>query len=148
VRVAPVGKSIRLIRRRHRRAARAIAELARECVERHPEGSFEAFTARETLWVYLPETLTAYLAVPPAMRRVRSAERPSADDELSRQLKTLYAGLERIREADAESGAQRMAVNAAFLNERFGSTSAGGAPERRSVLAELVEVVETAFRRI
>jgi hypothetical protein len=135
------------VRRRHRRAARAIIELAHECLARHPDASFEAFTARETLRSYLPETLAAYLVVPPALRRVRRGARPSADDELSRQLRTLFTGLERIREADAEIGATRMAANGAFLNERFAVPHFARSPERRSLFGEFVDVLETALRR-
>jgi hypothetical protein len=145
----PLGRSIRELRRRHRRAVRAIVKLANECLERHPDGSFEAFTARETLRSYLPETLAAYLAVPRALRRVRRASRPSADDELVRQLWTLHSGLERLREADAEIGATRMATNGAFLNERFAAPdSPPPPPEHRSVISEFVDVLQNTLRRI
>jgi hypothetical protein len=145
--ILPIARSIRGLRRRHRRAVRAIIELAHECLARHPDGSFEAFTARETLRSYLPETLAAYLAVPPALRRVRRGARPCADDELSRQLRTLSAGLERIREADAEIGATRMVANGAFLDERFAAPHFARSPERRSLFSEFVDVLETALRR-
>lgn len=145
--VLPLARSIRYVRRRHRRVAREIVELAYECLERHPDGSFEAFTARETLRSYLPETLAAYLAVPRALRRIRRAGRSSSDDELSSQLRTLYRGLERIREADAEVGASRMTANGAFLGERFPSPEFARSPGRRSVFGELVDVLESALRR-
>jgi hypothetical protein len=147
VRTAPIARSIRRLRRRHRRAVRAIVELAQDCLERHPDGSFEAFTAREALRSYLPETLTGYLAVPPALRRVARAGHLSADDELSRQLRTLCSGLERIREADAESGAARMAANGAFLGERFPPAHDRHVPNRRSRLSEFVDVLESALHR-
>jgi len=143
----PFSRSIRELRRRHRRVARAIVALAYECLERHADGSFEAFTARETLRSYLPETLAGYLAVPPTLRRLQRPGRPSADDELSRQLCTLQRGLERIREADAARGASRMAANGAFLGERFAAPSSPGAPERRSMLSDLADVLEAALRR-
>jgi len=145
--ILPIAQSIRDVRRRHRRVARAIVELANECLDRHPDGSFEGFTAQEALRRYLPETLASYLAVPRALRRVRRAGRPSADDELSRQLRTLHRGLERIREADAEIGATRMAANGAFLSERFTSPDAPRSLGRRSAFSEFVDVLETALRR-
>ena len=144
----PFSRTIRALRLRHRRVARAIVALAHEGLERHPDGSFEAFTARETLRGYLPETLAAYLAVPPALRRLERAGRPSADDELSRQLRTLQRGLERIREADAALGAQQMAANGAFLAERFAAPNAAGSPEGRSMVRDLADIVEAALRRI
>jgi hypothetical protein len=145
--ILPLARSIREVRRRHRRAARAIVELAHECLERHPGGSFEAFTAREALRSYLPQTLAAYLAVPRALRRVRRPGRPSADDELSRQLRTLHRGLERIREADAEIGASQMTANGAFLGERFAAPDSSRPSDRRPLLSEFVDVVESALRR-
>jgi hypothetical protein len=145
--VVSIVRSIRYVRRRHRRVVRAIVELAHECLERHPDGSFEAFTAREALRAYLPETLAAYLAVPPSLRRVRAVGRRSADEELSCQLRTLHSGLERIREADAEIGAARMAANGAFLGERFASPDPPRSADRRSLFVELVDVLESALRR-
>ncbi len=106
---------------RHRRAARAIADRARAYLGRHPDGSLETFTARETLRSYLPETVAAYLAVPPGSRRKRRSGALSADDEFRRQLLTLRAGLDRLFQAEADIGAARMAENGAFLNERFGA---------------------------
>jgi hypothetical protein len=144
----PIGRFMRHLRRRHRRAVRAIVELAHECLERHPDGSFETFTAQEALRTYLPETLLAYFAVPRALRRAGSGGGPSADDELSRQLRTLQRGLERIRAADAAAGAARMAANGTFLNERFASTPVARLPDRRSVVSEFVDVLETALHRI
>jgi hypothetical protein len=142
-----IARSIRELRRRHRRVARAIVELATECWERHADGSFEAFTARETLRSYLPETIAAYLAVPRALRRGRRAAGASADDELSRQLQILYSGLERIRESDAAIGATRMIANGAFLNERFSSPDVLPSSRRRSILNDFVDAVEAARRR-
>jgi hypothetical protein len=143
----PIARSLRGLRRRHRRLGRAIVELACECLERHPDGSFEAFTAREALRSYLPETLAAYLAVPPALRGVPRHGRPSADDELSRQLRTVLGGLERIREADADAAATRMAANAAFLTDRFSSPDSRGAATRGSILGELRCALDSALRR-
>jgi hypothetical protein len=146
-----LGSWVAQLRRRHRREARTIIALAREQDSRHAAGALEAFTARETLRSYLPETLAAYLAVPPAQRRVRSGGNLSPDDELSRQLRTLRHGLERMERSDADAAAARMAANGAFLRERFGHSPAhaDGAPadiarEVGAVLATL----HTYLRRI
>ncbi len=111
--IPSVRRAIRELPHRHRRAARAVADLANLCLSRHPAGSYEAFTATETLRAYLPETIAAYLAVPAGYRRERRAGRPSADDELRQQLRTLAAGLARIMEADAAAGISRLATNGA-----------------------------------
>jgi hypothetical protein len=117
---------IRALPHRHRRAARSISDLADELLARHTEGSFEAFTALETQRNYLPQTISAFLSVPPGYRRERRTGRPNADDELRRQFRVLYAGLAQIAEADATAGVARMAANGAFLDERFGPVIALG----------------------
>jgi hypothetical protein len=144
-----VSRSMRRLRRRHRRKVREIVALAHECLARHPRNSDEAFTARETLGRYLPDTLTAYLVVPTALRRTRRAGRPSPDHELEYQLRTLCAGLERLREAQAEIGAAHMAANGAFLDERFGpATRTGLRSDLSSAFDEVADVLGAAFRRV
>jgi hypothetical protein len=104
----------------HRREARAIVTIAREHDRRHTGGGINAFTARETLRSYLPETIVAYLGVPSTLRgRARNGLR-SPDDELAHQLFALRTGLERMRDADADAAVQRMNENKTFLHDRFG----------------------------
>jgi hypothetical protein len=131
------------LRRRHRREVRAIVALAREHDARHAKGSVQAFTARETLRSYLPETLAAYLAVPKALRRVRRARGLSPDEELSRQLRTLRHGLEQVQQSDAEAAASRMAENGAFLHERFGVPPPPAPPSRSALAGELGQIADT-----
>ncbi len=133
---------------RHRREAGSIAGIAREQLQRHPPGSHAAFTAREALQTYLPDTIGAYLAVPPALRRSRQPGQRSPDDELNAQFRTLRSGLERLREEDAAAGAARMAQNGAFLHDRFGPPDP--APLHVYALAtfrELVDVVAAYLRK-
>jgi hypothetical protein len=109
---------------------------------RHPAGTFEAFTAAETLRTYLPQTIEAYLAVPAGYRRERRAGQPSADDELRTQLTTLASGLMRIMDADAAAGFSRLSANGAFLNERFGSAPA---PQRLGPAQALRRALRAKF---
>jgi hypothetical protein len=146
-----LGSWVAQLRRRHRREARAIVALAREQDTRHAAGSLEAFTARETLRSYLPETLAAYLAVPPAQRRVRCGGNLSPDEELSRQLRTLRHGLERAERSDADAAAARMAANGAFLRERFGRPPARDDIAAADVVEEIgaaIGTLHTYLRRI
>ncbi len=114
---------------RHRREAKAIVALARDHERRGSASRLDAFTTREALRSYLPETIEAYLVVPKDLRgRVRNGA-PSADRELSRQLQTLRAGLERLRDGDADAAAARMAENRTFLNERFGALADDNTPQ-------------------
>ena len=146
VALPPLSRLVADLPGRHRREARAIVELAREHVRRHPDGSADAFTAREALRTYLPDTITAYLHVPRGLRRTPRAGGPSPDDELRRQFATLRHGLERLRDADADAGASHMSVNGAFLNERFGP-----APERlgpSSPVREFTDMIGDYLRRL
>ncbi len=114
----------RLIRKlpaRHRREAQRIVAIAREHDKRHVAHRVDAFTARETLRSYLPETVHAYLAVPIALRTQPRNGQPSPDEECAHQLYMLRAGLEKLRDGDAEIAAQRMRENKTFLHDRFGT---------------------------
>lgn len=146
-----LGSWIGQLRRKHRREARAIVALAREQDTRHAAGSLEAFTARETLRSYLPETLAAYLAVPPGQRRVRHGGSLSPDEELTRQLRTLRRGLELAERSDADAAAARMAANGAFLRERFGHPPASDSAAATDIVDEISAIVaalRTYLRRI
>ncbi len=132
---------------RHRREARAIVAIARDHDKRHLRRRLDAFTARETLRSYLPETINAYLSVPAALRgRARNGLR-SPDDELAHQLLALRTGLERMRDADADIAEQRMHENRAFLHDRFGEPPPAEAPRTLPPLLELINEKLTAFIR-
>ncbi len=127
---------------RHRREAKAIVMLARDSDRRHSASRLDAYTARETLRSYLPETIGAYLAVPKDLRGRSRNGRPSPDQELARQLLTLRAGLERLRDGDAELAATRMAENRTFLHERFGSVPNDDAPKAPTFLERVYELID------
>ena len=138
-------KLVNQLPNRHRREARAIVAIAREHDKRHI-GGINAFTARETLRSYLPETIVAYLAVPGTLRgRARNGLR-SPDDELAHQLFALRTGLERMRDSDADAAVQRMNENKTFLHDRFGEPPP---LEHRPILPilELLNEKLTAFFR-
>ncbi|HEX3467238.1 MAG TPA: hypothetical protein VHT05_04100 [Candidatus Elarobacter sp.] len=78
-------------------------------------GSDEAaYALRETERRYLPDTLRAYLDVPPARRD------PPAQTMLVEQLRLLERATAQRLGALAESAQTALAANGAFLTERFG----------------------------
>jgi len=119
-----MGALVARLPHRHRREAKGIVALARDHEKRHSPSRLDAFTAREALRSYLPETINAYLGVPKDLRGRSRGGRPSPDQELARQLLTLRSGLERLRDGDADIAATRMAENQSFLHERFGTPAA------------------------
>jgi hypothetical protein len=78
------------------------------------------FSLRETRARYLPDTLRAYLDVPPSLRGERDATGRTPDELLIAQLDHLErATAQRLREVAARS-TETIAANGAFLAERFG----------------------------
>jgi hypothetical protein len=106
---------------RHRIEAHRIVAIAREHDKRHVLHRLDAFTARETLRSYLPETIYAYLAVPESLRSRARNGHPSPDDECAHQLYMLRVGLEKVRDADGDVAMARMRENKTFLHDRFGT---------------------------
>ncbi len=131
---------------RHRREAKAIVALARDHEKRQSPSRLDAYTAREALRSYLPETIEAYLAVPKDVRRRPRNGEPSADRELARQLLTLRSGLERLRDGDADLAATRMAENRTFLHERFGSPPGDERPAPPTLVERLSDMVDDLLR--
>lgn len=79
-----------------------------------------AFSLRETRARYLPDTLRAYLDVPPSLRGERDAAGRTPDELLIAQLDHLErATAQRLRDVAAR-GTEGIAANGAFLTERFG----------------------------
>jgi len=79
-----------------------------------------SYSLRETRARYLPDTLRAYLDIPPSLRGERDASGRTPDELLIAQLDHLErAAAQRLRELAAR-GTQGIAANAAFLTERFG----------------------------
>ena len=83
-----------------------------------------SFSLRETRARYLPDTLRAYLDVPPSLRGERDASGRTPDELLIAQLDHLErATAQRLRELAAR-GTEGIAANGAFLTERFGPATA------------------------
>jgi hypothetical protein len=83
-----------------------------------------AFSLRETRTRYLPDTINAYLDVPPSLRREPDAGGRTPDDRLIAQLEHLErAAAQRLRELGARS-TDSVAANERFLTERFGAADA------------------------
>jgi hypothetical protein len=80
-----------------------------------------SFSLRETRTRYLPDTLRAYLDIPPSLRAERDPTGRTADELLLAQLDHLErATAQRLREVAAR-GTEGIAANGAFLTERFGA---------------------------
>ena len=83
-----------------------------------------SYALRETRARYLPDTLRAYLDVPPSMRAERDATGRTPDELLLAQLDHLErATAQRLRELTSNATAA-IAANGAFLAERFGPAAA------------------------
>jgi hypothetical protein len=92
--------------------------------ELHSKGSIttdESFTERETLTRYLPETLDAYLRLPPAFACVHALQdgKP-AKRLLVEQLQFLDERLKIMARNAVEQDIQALEANGRFLQERFG----------------------------
>jgi hypothetical protein len=82
------------------------------------------FTLRETRTRYLPDTINAYLDVPPSLRATPDAGGKTPDERLVAQLEHLErAAAQRLRELAARS-TDGVAANERFLTERFGAAEA------------------------
>lgn len=83
-----------------------------------------AYSLRETRARYLPDTLRAYLDVPPSLRGERDPAGRTPDELLVAQLDHLErATAQRLRELAARR-TENIAANGAFLTERFGPADA------------------------
>ena len=83
-----------------------------------------SYSLRETRARYLPDTLRAYLDVPPSLRGERDASGRTPDELLIAQLDHLErATAQRLRELAARR-TEGIAANGAFLTERFGPAAA------------------------
>jgi len=129
VREAKVDADLRTLpaRLRRRLPAEAIAQVGRigellvDALDR-VEGQGEAeVMVRRTATVYLPDTLRAYLVLPPdwAARHVLPDGTTPAQT-LVAQLGELEAAATRMRDAAAEHDASALLVNGRFLSQRFG----------------------------
>lgn len=98
-----------------------ITTLLRETAPR-VAGDLEAEAlVRRTATVYLPDTLRAFVALPPdwsGSRRLLDGTLPT--DALLAQLAALSAAAERMRDASVDDDAQALLLNGLFLEQRFG----------------------------
>ncbi len=92
----------------------ALLDEADRLIERTGAADENAFSLRETGRRYLPDTLNAYLNVPPSQRDA------VADGLLVDQLRLLERATASRLAALAETGRSNLAANGAFLSERFG----------------------------
>ena len=83
-----------------------------------------SFALRETKTRYLPDTINAYLDVPPSLRGQADAGGKTPDERLVAQLEHLErAAAQRLRELASRS-TDVVAANERFLTERFGAADA------------------------
>jgi len=109
----------------------AVGSVAHAVIETLPKQG-EAFDSidpnvhlvRETALSYLPEALSAYLAIPRMYAERRQvAGGKTAHDVLLEQLQVMNAKLDEIRENIAKNDTDRLMSNARFLQERFASST-------------------------
>lgn len=78
------------------------------------------YTVRETVLRYLPETLSNYLALPPAFRRTHVLkEGKTAQQLLGEQLNLLDEQLQQVVAHVANADAQALLANGRFLEAKF-----------------------------
>lgn len=101
----------------------SVAEVMPRLVAAQATGgahSAELFTVRETVLRYLPETLSNYVALPPAFRANHVlAEGKTARQLLVEQLALLDRQLQEVVTNVAASNAQALLANGTFLRQRF-----------------------------
>ncbi|HEY8314151.1 MAG TPA: hypothetical protein VIG51_08225 [Candidatus Baltobacteraceae bacterium] len=81
------------------------------------------FSLRETRAKYLPQTLQAYVAIPPSQRSAPDDDGRSPEDQLMEQLSVLDRATRRDLETLAVQKRSDLSVNARFLAERFDDRS-------------------------
>jgi hypothetical protein len=102
----------------------ALLDEAERALEHASAVDEASFSLRETRARYLPDTLRAYLDIPPSLRGERDATGRTPDELLIAQLDHLErATAQRLRELAAR-GTEGIAANGAFLTERFGPATA------------------------
>jgi hypothetical protein len=128
----------------------ALLDEAERVLARSRATDEATFSLRETRARYLPDTLRAYLDIPPSLRGERDATGRTPDDLLIAQLDHLErATAQRLREVAAR-GTEGIAANAAFLTERFGpaaslpeaSPPAAGTAPPQALVRTFLEALE------
>jgi hypothetical protein len=107
------------------------AEALIQYVDYFPTGSQDLYVVQRTTIEYLPNTVNAYLALPPGYANAAvSADGKTALQALWEQLNLLEAKLDQIASNVHRQNLDRLVANGRFLEERFG--------ERPSELDRLV----------
>ncbi|HEY8695807.1 MAG TPA: hypothetical protein VIR57_24045 [Chloroflexota bacterium] len=88
--------------------------------DRFPFGSEDLYIVRATRDDYLPRTLDAYLAVPPARRERSMPSGKTPVQELKEQLTLLDTKLDEVVEDLQRQNVDRLLANRHFLEHRFG----------------------------
>jgi hypothetical protein len=107
------------------------------------------YSLRETRSRYLPDTINAYLDVPPSLRGAPDAGGRTPDERLVAQLDHLERAVgQRVRELAARS-TDAVATNERFLSERFGAPDTlPDAPPIAAGAAPPASLVRTFLDRI
>ena len=85
--------------------------------------TYELVTLASVIRDYLPTSIDAYLALPPAfLESHRNAEGESPAEELSTQLRTMEKGVIELAQAIYSGDAQRLSVQGRFLEAKFASS--------------------------
>jgi hypothetical protein len=80
----------------------------------------DSYTIRQTALHYLPETINAYLQLPPAFRNLQPvAEGKNAKQLLVEQLTVLDGKMKEIAQNLVSNNAQALLANGQFLRDRF-----------------------------
>jgi hypothetical protein len=96
------------------------AEVLLQQRDRFPFGSEDLYVIKATREDYLPRTLDAYLAVPPAQRERSMPSGKTPLQELKEQLSLLDTKLDEIAEDLQRQNFDRLLANRRFLEHRFG----------------------------
>jgi hypothetical protein len=97
------------------------AESLMQFADRFPTGSQDLYILQRTIDEYLPNTLDAYLALPPGYGHAAvSADGKTALQALWEQLNLLDGKLDEIAQHVHRHNLDRLVANGRFLEERFG----------------------------
>ncbi|HXM55188.1 MAG TPA: hypothetical protein VOB72_07340 [Candidatus Dormibacteraeota bacterium] len=109
-----------------------VAEIRTEILEllphaaEFPPGSPDLYVVRRMATDYLPTTIQAYLALPPAYATGRVVQADKTPLQvLKEQLELLDAKMDEITEAVRRRDSDRLLANGIFLEERFGRPGDG-----------------------
>jgi hypothetical protein len=97
------------------------AEGLLEYADRFPTGSHDLYVVQKTVAEYLPNTLEAYVALPPGYAGVVLADGRTALQSLWDQLNLLERKLDEIGYDFHKQNLERLVANGRFLEERFGN---------------------------